>query len=86
MRQKCVIGKNWFTFFNVKVTVRAYGYFCYLFYTAGPLATKLDLIVQHHRPECPVENGITVQDQGHSVWSMGVSMLCSVYPSAETGC
>ena len=26
-----------------------------VFETVGPLATKLDLIVQHHKLECPVE-------------------------------
>ena len=31
-----------------------YDYFYYIFLTTGPFATKRDLIVQHHKPECPV--------------------------------
>ena len=34
--------KNWFTIFSVKVTARAY-------------ITRLGLIVQHHKSECPVQ-------------------------------
>ena len=29
--------------------------FYYIFYTTGSFATKPSLIVQHHKPECPVE-------------------------------
>ena len=29
--------------------------FYYTFQTAGPFATKLDLVVQHHKLECPME-------------------------------
>ena len=50
--------------FKVKVTARAYdgsmtlsSIFSELF---DSLATKLGLIVRHYKPECPVENGITV--------------------------
>ena len=39
----------------------------YIFQTAGLFATKLGLIVQHHKPECPVENlDYCIRDQGHS--------------------
>ena len=44
-----------------------YDYFYYIFETAGPFATKLDLIVQHHKPECPVGKlGHCIQGEGHS--------------------
>ena len=52
----CQAGKkkNWFTIVNVMVTARAnivkYDYFYYIFQTAGPFATKRDLIVQHYKP------------------------------------
>ena len=40
--------------------------FC-IFWTAGRFATKLSLIVQHHKPECPVEKwDDCVQGQGHN--------------------
>ena len=42
-------------------------YFYDIFEIAGPFATKLDLIVEHHMPECPVEKwDYCIQDQGHS--------------------
>ena len=41
--------------------------FYYIFYTAGPFATRLGLIVQHHKLECPVGKwDYCVQAQGHS--------------------
>ena len=58
--------KNWFTIFNVKVTVKAY-HFYYILKTTGLFTTKLAVIVQHHKPECPVQKlGYCLQDQGHS--------------------
>ena len=40
-------------------------FYCIL-YTAGPFATRLDLIVQHYKPECTVEKwDYCVQGQGH---------------------
>ena len=40
--------------------------FYYIFRTAGPFVTKLGLIVQHHKLECPVEKwDYCVQGQGH---------------------
>ena len=57
------------------VTVRVYiikillifTIFDYIFYTAGPFATKLGLIVQHNKLECPVGNwDYCVQGQGHT--------------------
>ena len=69
----CQAGKknNWFTIVNVMVTARAnivkYDYFYYIFQTAGPFATKRDLIVQHYKPECPAAKlGYCVQGQGHN--------------------
>ena len=42
-------------------------YFYYIFQTAGPFATKLGVVVQHYKPECPVEKlDYCVQGQGHS--------------------
>ena len=36
-------------------------------FTSGPFATKLGLIVQHHKPECPVEKwDYCVQAHGHN--------------------
>ena len=55
--------ENWFAVFKVKVTVRVQiiQYDCFwIFQTAGLFATKLGLIVQHHKPQCPVKNGIAV--------------------------
>ena len=41
--------------------------FYYIFQTAGPFAARLALIVQHHKPECPVEKwDYCIQGQGHS--------------------
>ena len=38
-----------------------------VFETAGMFATKLALVIQHHRLECPVEKlNYCVQSQGHS--------------------
>ena len=38
-----------------------------VFQTAGPVATKLGLIVQHYKPECPAEKlDYCAQDQGHT--------------------
>ena len=57
MRQ-CAKQKNWFTIFNVKVTGRAYIINMTIFTIskiAGPFATNLGMIVQHHKLECPVE-------------------------------
>ena len=34
-------------------------YFYYIFETTRPFATKLSVIVQYHKPECPVKNGFT---------------------------
>ena len=35
--------------------------------TTGPFATKFLMIVQHHKPECPVEKWVyCIQGQGHS--------------------
>ena len=37
-----------------------------VFQTAGPVATKLGLIVQHYKPECPAEKlDYCAQGQGH---------------------
>ena len=41
--------------------------FYYIFQTAGPFATKLGVVVQHYKPECPAEKmDYCVQGQGHS--------------------
>ena len=61
---------------------RAYMIKIWLFYTAGSFATKLGLIVQHHKPECSVEKwDYCIQGQGHSKGSkcqwMFVRMICS---------
>ena len=51
--------KNWFPIVNVKVTNEGlYNQnmtISTVFQTAGPVATKLGLIVQHYKPECPAE-------------------------------
>ena len=40
--------------------------FCNLFYTDDLFSTKLGLIAQHHKWECPVEkNDYCIQGQGH---------------------
>ena len=48
--------KNWFPIVNVKVTNEGlYNQnmtISTVFQTAGPVATKLGLIVQHYKPEC----------------------------------
>ena len=54
----------------------------YIFQTAGPFAAKLGFIVQHYKPECPVEKwDYCVQGQGHSEGSkcqcMFVRMISS---------
>ena len=42
-------------------------YFYYVFQTASPVATKLGLLVQHHKPECPAEKlDYCAQGQGHT--------------------
>ena len=66
-----VMQKTWFTVFSVKVTVRAYIIKIWLFLlyllNAGQFATKLGLIVQHHKSECLVEKlDYCIQGQGHS--------------------
>ena len=44
-----------------------YDYFFYTFLTAGQFATRLNLVVQHHKLECPVEKWDNcIQGQGHS--------------------
>ena len=41
--------------------------FYYIFQTAGPFATKLGVVVQHYKLECPAEKlDYCVQGQGHS--------------------
>ena len=41
--------------------------FYYIFKSAGPFATKVSLMVQHHKPECPVGKcDYCVQGQGHN--------------------
>ena len=90
--RRCVMQKNWFTIFNVKITVRASIIKMWLFFsidifgdklklvfspdvilcgllgskhqlskfeTTGLFATKLGLIVQHHKLECSVEKWVT---------------------------
>ena len=58
-----VMQKNWFTVFNVKVTVKGlYNQNMTISVVSSKLlvlfATKLGLIVQHHKLECPVEKWI----------------------------
>ena len=66
--KRCVMrGIKWLTIFNVKVTAKAYIIKMRLFFTissktVAPFATKLDFIVQHHKPECPVKK----MDRCHS--------------------
>ena len=64
--------ENWLTIFSVKVTAWAYIYIfkiqLFLLYLLNCclFATKLGLIVQHHKRECPVEKwDYCIQDQGH---------------------
>ena len=46
---------NWFAIFKVKVTAKAhilrFDCFYYVFWASDPLATKLDLMVHHHKLE-----------------------------------
>ena len=63
--------KNWFPIVNVKVTNEGlYNQnmtISTVFQTAGPVATKLGLIVQHYKPECPAEKlDYCAQGQGHT--------------------
>ena len=63
--------KNWFPIVNVKVTNEGlYNQnmtISTVFQTAGPVATKLGLIVQHYEPECSAEKlDYCVQGQGHT--------------------
>ena len=55
----CVMRKKMFAIFEVKVTARAhtikYDSFYCIFWTDDSLATKLGLVVRHHKPECFVE-------------------------------
>ena len=50
--------KNWFTIFNVKVTTRAYIVKIWLFLqyliNCWSICNQTWLVVQHHKPECPV--------------------------------
>ena len=68
--------KNWFTVFNVKVTMRAYIskkwlFLLYLLNCWCPFAARLGFIVQHHKPECPVEQlDFCFQGQGHTKGSI----------------
>ena len=80
--------KNWFTVFNVRVTARAYITKIWLFLlyllNCWLFATKLGLIVQDHKPECPVEKwDYCIQGQGHSEGSkcqwMYVRMIFTLY-------
>ena len=58
--------KNLFTIFNVRAYIIKKILFLLYFVNAGLFATKLGLIVQHHKPESPVEKWeYCVQGQGH---------------------
>ena len=81
-----VLQKNWFTVFNVKVTVRAFMIKIWLFLlyllNCCYFATRLGLLVQHHKLECPVRKwDYCIQGQGHSKGLNCVcDCVCSVSP------
>ena len=51
-----VFQKDWFVVFKVKVTVKDnQSTFWYIILTADPFATKLGLMLRHHKVECPVK-------------------------------
>ena len=81
--RRCVVRKNWFTIFSVKVTARAYvikiWHFLLCLLTAGPFATKLSLIVQHHKLQCPAGKwDYFVQGQGHNEVQNVSECVCSI--------
>ena len=90
-----VVQKNWFTVFSVKVTARTFiikiWLFLLYFWTADWFATKLGLIVQYHKPECPVEKWITafkvkVTAKVHFVTKFGLVMQHHEPKSCGTFC
>ena len=58
-----------------------YDSFCYIFWTVDFLATKLGLMICHHKPECPVEKTGLPHSGSRSQWRvkmlMFVQMICS---------
>ena len=50
----CVMQKNWFTIFNVKVTARAYIIKIWLFLLYLLTCNQTWFDSKHHKPECPV--------------------------------
>ena len=56
--------------------IKIWLFLLYLLSSAGRFATKLGLIIQHHKPECPVQNlDYYIQGQGHSKGSKCQWML-----------
>ena len=84
----CIMQKNWFIIFNVKVTATAYiiiiwPFLLYLL-TAGLFATKLGLIVEHQKLECPMEKwDYCVEGQGHSKGSKCLWMFVSMISESQ---
>ena len=76
--------KNVVAIFKVKVTTRAhmikYYSFYYIFLTVDSLATKLGLMIHHHKPECLVKKNwitafrvkVTVKGQSVNVCPDGI--------------
>ena len=67
-----VMQENWLAVFKVKVKARAYVIKTWLYdllylLNAGPLAAKLGLIIQHHKPEHSVQKlDYCIQGQGQN--------------------
>ena len=57
-----------------------YDSFCYIFWTVDSLATKLGLMIHHHRPECVMKKeDYCIQGQGHS--EVGMSVFVQIISS-----
>ena len=82
----CVLWKNCFTIFNVKVTARAYmikiWLFLLYFLNCGPFATKLGLIVQDHKRKCPVVKKGLLHSRSRSQrrFKMSVNVCQDIFP------
>ena len=55
--------------------------FYYIFRTVNSLATKLCLMIHHHKPECPVKKSWITNSGSRSQWMVKISMFVRMISS-----